>query len=987
MPALISLLFILLLVLVAWKLSEQAQRIRELEVRVRRLEGWAVDSDAARQVAQVLAPTLPPSVRDRAVLPAPVPSTQVQHPAPLAETASAEAMPPPMPEHPAAWPGSPLGSPLAPATAPGLAEADSPKRPSAALILWRRLERQLIENGTGILGVVVLIAGITFLVVNLALRLGPLPRFLLTLAIAAGLIAPSLLWRSPSRWRPLCLWLRSGGAALTLFTCLAGGGLPQVGLQWLEDPLQGLLLALAGMALNLLLAALTRHQSVASLHVLVNLVPLALVGQDASTLWIASLAGLCGQVLPRGRPWDRHRVLVNAGYGLFQLAWLLRASSLFGSDPRLRLDMLLAAALTYGCGVLLLQDEGQGRRLVPWRLAALISGWAGLALTLLVVPQLAAWRSAGLLLLAAAALLLARRARRVGGTDLHLCQLLISQGLVMAALFSLEPLVVDDLLVSALLLVECALFIRLGLRTQPPAVLRAGWVLVVAMAMLVLLQGTIGLIPAGSAPLPVRFRHAGLLIGSGALVALVSQRLQRSGVAVPLPPLLGWLAGALMFLGPAMVTPAWRPLLALGGLGGLLILERRCRPPGLGRAAALAVGGAHLASWVWALVADRSAVTVLGQVVPLMGLALATRLSARRGLRRGLALDLFGLTAGLAAQLLLWPISPLLPGVAWLVLSLLALLACNRLPRREVPHCLAVGLGSLLAFSGSFVLVIGPSSALVELAGLAVRARLLIALLGLSVLFTWWRFPAAPALRRSRLWRLLHPWFVEFLLLGTGVTVAMQVEASLRPLAWSLLALALLSRPLRRWLAPRVGLYAVFTYWLAILSTLGQLGTAASAGTPPLATPAVITLLAIGLQTLFALLCRRWLPADELRHPGGTGLLASIGAVLARRTHRWLLYPLFVVVALHLAWRYDAALLTLLWALEAFAIFVFGVVLRDNQFRQASLLALGACLLRLVSIDMAQADPVLRGLVFVGVGLLMVAMNAIFIRFRDRFGA
>ncbi len=95
--------------------------------------------------------------------------------------------------------------------------------------------------------------------------------------------------------------------------------------------------------------------------------------------------------------------------------------------------------------------------------------------------------------------------------------------------------------------------------------------------------------------------------------------------------------------------------------------------------------------------------------------------------------------------------------------------------------------------------------------------------------------------------------------------------------------------------------------------------------------------------------------------------------------------PLFVLVALHLAQRYDAALLTLLWAAEAFAIFVLGVVLRDNRFRQASLLGLAACLLRLVSLDMAQADPVLRGLVFVGVGLMMVAMNAISTRFRDRF--
>lgn len=988
-----ALLIVLLLILAAWQVSGQRQRIRELEDRLRRLEGWAAAADAAKEAERLAARPLPPPAW-RGSTDAPpleagtVPSTQDTRPDPgevPAEVSPAAALEPILRNV-----AEPVAAEQEPVVTRSQDEATTTASAPSAETLWRRLERQLIENGTGILGVVVLVAGITFLVVNLALRFGPLPRFLLTQAVAAGLIAPSLIWHAPGRWRPLSLWLRSGGAALALFACLAGGGMPQVGLQWVDDPLQSLLLALAGMALNLLLAVLTRRQTVASLHVLVNLVPLALVRQDVNTLWIACLVGLCGQALPRGRPWDRHRVLVNAGYTLFQLSWIAHSATALDADAGLRLEALLAAALMFGCGLLLLQDQGQGQRLPPWRLAALISGWTGLALTVLVVPLPAAWRAIALLVLAAAALLLARRARRIGSADLHLGQLLISQGLVMAALFSLEPLVVDALLVNALLLVECVLFLRLGLRGQPPAVARLGWVLVAAMAMLMLVQATIGVtigvLLTGSTPLPVRFQHAGLLIGAGILLGCVSQRLELRGVPVPLPPLLGWLAGALVFLAPAMVPPAWRPLLALGGMGGLLLLERRHRPSGLGRATALAVGGAHLASWLWLLMAKPAAGAVLGQLLPLTGLAVATRGSTRRGLRRSLALDLVGMTAGLAALLLLPPVSPLLPGVAWLVLSLVALLASNHLQRREVNHGLAVGLGYLLLFIGAFVLVIGPSSTLVELGGLAVRARLLIALLGLTVLLGWWLVPPSHILRRALLWRLLHPWFVECLLLGTLVTVAMEVEAPLRPLAWSLLALALLSRPARRWLAPRLGLYAVFTYWLAILATLGQLGAAAPPGTAALAPHAVITLLEILVQVLFALLCRRWLPSDALIDPGGCGLLAWIGAPLARHTHRWLLYPLFVTVALHLAHRYDAALLTLLWALEAFAIFTLGVVLRDSQFRLASLLALGACLLRLVSIDMAQADPVLRGLVFVGVGLLMVGMNAISTRFRDRFG-
>ena len=55
-----ALLIVLLLILAAWQVSGQRQRIRELEDRLRRLEGWAAAADAAKEAERLAARPLPP---------------------------------------------------------------------------------------------------------------------------------------------------------------------------------------------------------------------------------------------------------------------------------------------------------------------------------------------------------------------------------------------------------------------------------------------------------------------------------------------------------------------------------------------------------------------------------------------------------------------------------------------------------------------------------------------------------------------------------------------------------------------------------------------------------------------------------------------------------------------------------------------------------------------------------------------------------------
>ena len=844
----------------------------------------------------------------------------------------------------------------------------------------------MIENWTGILGVVVLVAGVTFLAVSLALRLGPLARFLLTLLVALALILPSALWGRRHSWRRLSLWMRSGGAALILFACVAAGGLPELGLRWLNDPSQALALLVVGMAINLAVAAVARQQTTASLHVVVNLLPLLLVPSNGTTLAIASLVCLLGQLLPRRRAWNRHRLIVVAAYALFHGCWFVAAPPSLLASPMARAGGALAAGLVFASG-LLLQHWGRPlrRALTPLRLATLLLQWGGIALALLLYPRQAAVRVTALALTSALALLLSRRARRGGAPSLALADSLCAQALSMAAILSLAPLVVDPLLLLGVLLVECALFLALGLLQGDLKLQRIGWPVLLAVAAVLLVVGLLaswGLVM----PRPPPLRNAAVLLAGSALLTAISALLQRRpGVAKP-PAFSGVQAALLAFAGSFLVPPPpWQPPLSLLSLGALLLTARRFQPPGLLRGVAAAVLSTHLLQAMTLLLQGQRGLVALPPLLALTGLAALMIASSGRRRLRLVGVYLLGFDLGLAAFLLLEPISPLLPGVVWLLLSLLALEAANRLRRPEALHVLGLGLGYLAAYAVSYLLVISQSPAYLVLLGQSLGARLLIQLFALAVLLGWWFFHPRAALRQASIWRAVHPCLLELGLLAIGLLILSEVSALWRPVAWSLLALGLLSPAMGRWFAPRLQVYAVLGSWLASATTVAMLSTGETASPQWHQQPQTIALLAIGLQGLFLLASSRWLRPEALRAPGGLPLLAAIGSPVARQPHRWLGYPLFLAVALYLACRYDRALLTLLWALLAFCIYIFSAVLRDNQFRTVALLATGACLLRLVAVDMAQADLTLRGLVFVGVGLLMLAMNALYTRFRERF--
>jgi hypothetical protein len=183
----------------------------------------------------------------------------------------------------------------------------------------------------------------------------------------------------------------------------------------------------------------------------------------------------------------------------------------------------------------------------------------------------------------------------------------------------------------------------------------------------------------------------------------------------------------------------------------------------------------------------------------------------------------------------------------------------------------------------------------------------------------------------------------------------------------------------------RVRFYSLVFYWVSVADMAVVLSVMQLPTRVWYDRPTITSLFAIALHGAYTIWSHRRLVLTGLTVPRRAVLIGRFDELLTRRRNWFVYYPLFAGIALYLSRRFDHSLLTLLWSLEAFGVFALSALLRETSFRRVALIGLAACLVRLVLIDMAQANLGLRGIVFIGVGLLMLGMNAIYNRFRARF--
>jgi hypothetical protein len=98
-----------------------------------------------------------------------------------------------------------------------------------------------------------------------------------------------------------------------------------------------------------------------------------------------------------------------------------------------------------------------------------------------------------------------------------------------------------------------------------------------------------------------------------------------------------------------------------------------------------------------------------------------------------------------------------------------------------------------------------------------------------------------------------------------------------------------------------------------------------------------------------------------------------------------LIYPATLSIGCFLYLSFDKGILTFFWILEALGLLILGIILKEKYFRYVSLSLVGVCIIRLMFFDLSNSNFLIRAIVLLGVGIVLLVMNSLFKKYKDRF--
>lgn len=858
--------------------------------------------------------------------------------------------------------------------------------------IWSKWEKQFLENWTGVVGSAVLVLGVIFIGVYAALKLTPIFRFSIIVVVSAALFALSLYLKRKDALAQLGQWIASSAAAIFLFSCFASSGIP--GLKWIDNEIAALSLLSVGIVFNFVIAYLAQRQGFLSLHTVLCL--LSLIFAPSDTTLIVSSAVVLGSILFTFRNrWDVHLLISIISFFFFFVVWYLQNEFIEPHSRLIGLTSVLLVGLTSGL-VHYRKDYASSKiELLPFIVHIL--NWMFVGMGLLSLSTQSPLTTLPIAVGSLAAFGLARYARFKQISWVYRTDTLLGQVLAIFALYSLNNWGLDALSILGLVAAQAFLFTFIMFRENDDVLAAIGIrISQIAVVLFTAMAFTWHLISDDWQMEKTLATVVGVFGAALAYKAFIVKQYGEhtdalvSGMRPPVS-VVGFILPTLALVAYSVVVERnWAELLVVGVLTCLLWLRQRFQLNGLGLGISLSAGILLILNWSYLNSANTIDAPFYLGVMPIFVLfaplyAWSYVTSLARSFRP-MVIYAIGLHVVIASIFIGGFYSNLLPGLIWLLLSVVCLELSQALAARDNHENGAPAwhiLNVAYVFVGLFVLQYFVIDLQIETYLWLFKTRTWIGLFAVLV-FAYWSLSRKREKALEHFgWVYLNPLYLELVLLFGVVNALIIIPNVWSAVFWGAFAIVILLVGKKAPISiSRLRFYSMILFWLSGAYLAGMTSTLETASLKWHDQPAILGALALAVQIAYIVLVHNPYSLKGIEFPETLRNVAKLSTWIDKQKYLFVYYPFFATTTVFLYWRFSSAILTLLWVAECFVIFGLSIFLRVPQFRLVALATLGACLVRLVLFDMRNTDLVLRGVVFVGVGALMLGMNYLYRRFK-----
>lgn len=705
---------------------------------------------------------------------------------------------------------------------------------------WTRIEKQFVENWTGILGSVIMVVGVGFLGIYTAVKISPLGRFLMISgfsALLAGLFF--FLYKKP-KWTKLALWMRSSAGAIFLFACAASVAIP--GLKWVEAENLQLVILLLGVVVNLFLGYIGKNQGLASLHVLLSLVAVCIIPASATLLIVGTVITLFGVALTYREKWDYHLLLTASSFFAFHLFYWYSVQQALTSNDRI---VGIISIVLVGISVALVHyREAYSKKnfeRVPFIVHLL--NWFYFGLGLVLYSQGSRVSTIILAAGAIAAFVLARRAKKLEIRWLYVSDTLIAQLTAVIALITLFRWELDLSVILAAIFMECLLFLVIARREKDNLLYQIGSAAICIIGV-VLCWFSISLILGTDGSL--LFQQVGAILASAiagtAYLFYINKFNIESDADISTDnnkKIVAQHAFLSIVIGSLFVTSYldlfaynWSIYLFVVLLLGVLFIRNKVQNREFSFIAIIFLLGTHLVNWIKLVdLKNESASEILVVGLPLLIVSAFVikysfvKISSKY--LNWIGVYLFAIQLTILSYFLFEPISTLSVSFAFLGLLFLAIVLVQLLAKKSVPYhqidryILHVGYALIALFLIQHLLFNFQNK---EIWG-PIKGRIWVEICAIAV-FIYWAIAKNETQAEYQSWKTLHPVLVELVLVFSFISLSHEIDYTYIPLVF--LAMAGITLALSIWKNKNLGRLAFYSFVLYVVALVQQLFVYAS---------------------------------------------------------------------------------------------------------------------------------------------------------------